>query len=480
MNTSPNGLGPKQYRQRMAESLLNWAKASEDVLAWFWYGSYSIGKWSPGSDLDAAVLLRKSTLVSGIRQQLKEHLGSEIRHILSLTNPERFTCYVGADLLKVECVLATDPEQLAWLADSNDVPAPRLVLAFERDATGQHLASRAERSCNVDVEAVLNLEIAKFLEAFEASSRAHARSDAFEFYFHYNLALGRLARLVQTARHKPERLYLPPQLTNTRLRPEERMGFIKLSGSLYLPDANGKKRLLVGTFLQFVGELSRRHTLERSADELALFLHAVIERDYFWNVRDWSKYLDVYIRPGVIIRASTLTRWQSELELKRWLEAEKVRQIIDLRTDRPEDEAPYEANILTGINYVQMPILQNSPMDHSDRSAHYLGIVMDNLPRVVEVLKCLAAGHGCSVVHCYAGVDRTGVVMALLGEVLGVPRDLLLEDYAASGADVYQRSLSKLLEAIDERGGVIRLLEEAGLTGADIGRLERRLMNTPK
>jgi protein tyrosine/serine phosphatase len=89
-------------------------------------------------------------------------------------------------------------------------------------------------------------------------------------------------------------------------------------------------------------------------------------------------------------------------------------------------------------------------MDPDDRSAHYLNIVIENLSGIAEVLQRLAAARGCSAVHCYAAVDRTGVTMALLGEVLGVTRDLLLQDYVASAADLHRYSLSKLFGALDD------------------------------
>lgn len=478
MKNLSDGCGQRRYRQQVAEALLSWAKSSDAVRAWFWYGSYSINQWSPGADLDAAVLLRKNTPVDDFRGELQASLGSQVRQCLKLFAPDRFTCFVGDGLLKVECALATGPEQLAWLADSTDVPAPRLVLAFERDAAGQQLVERANRPCAANAAKVINQEIEKFLEAFEACSRAHCRSDAYGFYFHYNLALGRLARLVQIARHKPERLYLPPQLTNTRLRLEERAGFIELSGSLYLPEANGKKRKLAGKFLEFVTELSQRHAVERSQAELQAFLQALMSRDYFWNVRDWANQLDGRIRSGVIIRASTLTRWQSEPELKRWLDHHEVKQIIDLRTDRPSDGEPYNAETIRGIDYIRVPLIQDSTMNPEDRSEHYTNIFLKNAAAIADTFRHLSVARGCSVVHCYAGVDRTGVVMAMLGKLLGLPDELLVGDYIVSGVDLHRHSMSKFLDAISALGGVKSFLSRVGLDDATVGLLQQRFHAT--
>ena len=467
------------FLHSVADRLLAWAKQNESVRAWFWYGSFSRGQETQGSDLDAAVLLKAGTDVAAVRQDLISHLADEMKLNLPHADSQRLICYVGDNYLKVECTLVTDPEELAWLVDAEDVPAPRLALAFERDGAGQSLVQRAARPGNMDTVSLIHREIAKLLEGFEACSRAHRRSDAYSFYFHYNLALGRLARLVQISRHKPEKLYLPPQLTNTRLRPDERPGFIDLAGSLYLPEANERKRRLAAKFIEFVAELKYSYALDYSADELRAFLDAIMRRDFFVNVRDWADQLDGWIRPGVLIRASTLTRWEKEAELRRWMQEQQVKQIIDLRGDSPRDGKPYTPELLEGIEYVRQPMVQVGHMDENDRAPHYLATALNNLPTIAAVLRKIANAPGCSVVHCYIGVDRTGIVMALLGELLGVPRELLVRDYVASGGVLHGHSLAKFLDGIDAHGGAAALLKNSGLEEATISALRERLLRTP-
>jgi protein-tyrosine phosphatase len=51
-------------------------------------------------------------------------------------------------------------------------------------------------------------------------------------------------------------------------------------------------------------------------------------------------------------------------------------------------------------------------------------------PRLAGTFDALAqAGEGGFLVHCSAGKDRTGVAVALVLEVLGVPRELVVADY---------------------------------------------------
>jgi protein tyrosine/serine phosphatase len=51
------------------------------------------------------------------------------------------------------------------------------------------------------------------------------------------------------------------------------------------------------------------------------------------------------------------------------------------------------------------------------------------------------------VVHCAAGKDRTGMLVAVLLETAGVPRRAIVDDYAASAGHL---GIAVLLEGLDE------------------------------
>jgi protein-tyrosine phosphatase len=56
----------------------------------------------------------------------------------------------------------------------------------------------------------------------------------------------------------------------------------------------------------------------------------------------------------------------------------------------------------------------------------------------VAALRGIATAGGPALVHCAAGKDRTGVVVALALSVAGVRRDAIIADYAASAERVGQ------------------------------------------
>jgi protein tyrosine/serine phosphatase len=73
----------------------------------------------------------------------------------------------------------------------------------------------------------------------------------------------------------------------------------------------------------------------------------------------------------------------------------------------------------------------------------YLGYLDHRPENVVGALRALAAAEGASVVHCAAGKDRTGVIVAFALAVAGVPNEEIVADYAMT-ADVIDALVAKL------------------------------------
>lgn len=134
----------------------------------------------------------------------------------------------------------------------------------------------------------------------------------------------------------------------------------------------------------------------------------------------------------------------------------------------------------------------------------YLGYLTQRGDAVIEALRALAAQtEGASVVHCAAGKDRTGVVVALTLAVAGVPHEEIAIDYGLSGdvidaiiarlratptygGDTAQRNtadhaprretMDRVLELLDERyGGPIGWLETHGFGADEQAALRARL-----
>ncbi|MDA0178878.1 tyrosine-protein phosphatase [Solirubrobacter phytolaccae] len=64
---------------------------------------------------------------------------------------------------------------------------------------------------------------------------------------------------------------------------------------------------------------------------------------------------------------------------------------------------------------------------------YYLGYLRDRPDSFVGAMRDIASGPGPVVVHCAAGKDRTGMVVALTLAAVGVEREAIIADYALTG-----------------------------------------------
>jgi protein tyrosine/serine phosphatase len=95
--------------------------------------------------------------------------------------------------------------------------------------------------------------------------------------------------------------------------------------------------------------------------------------------------------------------------------------------DKPEDRPevlPAEA----------LPWVDMEPaVDLEDELAgHYFSYLVDRPDSVIGSLRNIAQAPGAVLVHCAAGKDRTGTIIALALTLAGVEREAVIADYAAS------------------------------------------------
>ncbi len=116
-----------------------------------------------------------------------------------------------------------------------------------------------------------------------------------------------------------------------------------------------------------------------------------------------------------------------------------VRTVIDLREAGEVVQWPSRMAGLAGVTVHHVPLLAElmpamaGAMLPNDPGEIYVLCLRHGggaLKRIFEILG--AGGGGVVLFHCAIGKDRTGVVAALLLSLLGTPRRVILEDYAAS------------------------------------------------
>jgi protein tyrosine/serine phosphatase len=234
------------------------------------------------------------------------------------------------------------------------------------------------------------------------------------------------------------------------------------------------------------------------------------------------------IRPGVLIRSANLS-FVTEADVARLVNELQVRRVLDLRTDVEVRNS--EPGLLYGRDGVTFHHLSLYPDGKSEAEAEreaaespdpvapwageqypegrdpqvvsYLRYLERRPDSIVAALRAIAEPDGATVVHCAAGKDRTGMVIALALSVAGVPREVIAADYAVTQSQIaaiieqlasnqlYELNPDELdkvppaeadtmlgvLDAIDaDHGGVLAWLAEHGWTDQDTERLRATLL----
>ena len=129
-----------------------------------------------------------------------------------------------------------------------------------------------------------------------------------------------------------------------------------------------------------------------------------------------------------------------------------MRQVIDLRWPEELVTAPNAFRRSGVIRYTSIPLLADDPTPHAGLAGMYRHVLDARGTQLVDVVRALLVDDGLpAIIGCAAGKDRTGVTIALLLDLVGVPRDVIIDDYALSAR--YFASPVAHIELDDWRSG---------------------------
>ena len=147
-------------------------------------------------------------------------------------------------------------------------------------------------------------------------------------------------------------------------------------------------------------------------------------------------------RSGVLLRSGSL-RHCTPADVTHLVDEFGLRLVLDLRTQREIDADGPTAVAQAGVETLALSFIPEEgrelpESDDVDPLVHnYLGYLRDRADNVVMAVRRLAAADaGPALVHCAAGKDRTGVLVALVLDAVGVERDAVVADYALSAEQV--------------------------------------------
>jgi protein-tyrosine phosphatase len=159
------------------------------------------------------------------------------------------------------------------------------------------------------------------------------------------------------------------------------------------------------------------------------------------NVRDIGGYPTLdgrRTRWGAILRGDSLHRL-TESDQRILRETYGVRSIVDLRRESERDFAPSVYLDSTDVVYRPLPIFDDTagapPAEPRTLELVYRGILDTRKERVGAVFRSLIEPRGLpALIHCTAGKDRTGLIIALILGLAGVSDAKIAEDYALTAS----------------------------------------------
>ncbi len=186
-----------------------------------------------------------------------------------------------------------------------------------------------------------------------------------------------------------------------------------------------------------------------------------LDVDGIFNLRDVGHYATAdgrTVQPGRLFRCGALHDLPALTHLE-------IRTVLDLRTDAEIERDAIACGPLREADGVRRTSLSLIPQNvdglgvtayldslvgpgiSAKRYSKYLEIAGHNVRTAIELFGEQDAFP--AVVHCTAGKDRTGVIVALLLDVVGVPRQTIVDDY-----DLTNKSTPELVQHMQTVGQI--------------------------
>ncbi|MCC6435278.1 MAG: tyrosine-protein phosphatase [Acidimicrobiales bacterium] len=173
-------------------------------------------------------------------------------------------------------------------------------------------------------------------------------------------------------------------------------------------------------------------------------------------------------RGGVLLRSDALHDL-TEADVALLVERLGVCHVVDLRAAGERSERGRGRLAEAGVHYSELEVFTDAVLAER-RAAHgnalnpsgsmadaYRFFLEVGSAAFVTALERLVGPHGApAVVHCAAGKDRTGVLVALLLDAAGVRPDAIVADYAATASRI-----DRVRERLASMSGYARFAAEA-------------------
>ena len=452
------------------------------------YGSFGRNEATPNSDIDIQLLVNSDFEISILKDQLQKLFYTEVQSIREVAMRNKVVVYFKYQP-KIELSICTSISEIDKYYLGSEITdfehtvlyqgLPKLydIGSYLAQLTSDYNSKKTKQQFEKHVVDLID----KFIYEFESCSSMQRRSDGYQFYFFYNIALHIAVQLNHLSKGYSKFNFLPKYFIANILRKDEQETFYNLKGTLFLPEANQQKRKLLDFYYSAIETMVSTEKMS----EVKMFCEWLYNRDFLWNFRDISTH-NPKIKSGRIYRTATMTLFQNESRFDELLREKQINTVIDLRADKEIEELPYHEPALSKFKYVKAQLDPwNQPEWFKQKHHHgtneeiayrYFALgCNDQIKNVMEAI--IEEETGSVALHCFAGKDRTGIFISMLHMLADTPMETIYADYLASEVDVNISRLNIVLDIITEKGGVEPYLLSCGLTDNQISKLKQKLLN---
>jgi len=243
--------------------------------------------------------------------------------------------------------------------------------------------------------------------------------------------------------------------------------------------------------------MARSPPAARLAGVSASFVHDWIELDGAYNVRDLGGLPTGtgVTRAGVLLRADALDDLTDDDDVACLVDQRSLAHVFDLRSQSERDQRGRGRLGATEVAYSELEVIVEADLERrrQERSAAFAAgddpeeVLAAGYAELLDLgraafpaalTRLVAPGGTPALVHCAAGKDRTGVLVALLLDAAGVDRAAIVADYAAT-----QERMAPIIERLAAASAFHAMAEQlpafvyearAGTMGRFLARLDER------
>ena len=446
------------------------------------FGSHGRKNNNYYSDLDIFIYYDESydaNIIPKVKENILGILNSDDEGVLNnFEINDTWMVYTERSFIKLEIGIKSISEAIKdtiFIIESR-ISSPELAIAYDKNGRVKKIYSEnwVKFDDSERLKARFIAESYNFIYYFEESLSSLGKNDSYRAYMEYSRAFCTLVGLQSMIDGNYYNLYQPRDfLINVFYNNnwELSMKFIEASAGLRRSDMIDQKDNLKSLFLEVIEKGIKCFDLEEGLPSSFQKFFEKLDIKYppFANLRDISLVPNFFsdtvkVKEGLIYRTASLSLNNKELVLK-FLHDRNIKYIIDLRG---KNEIERRSNYLYDNEIkekfvINVPIeprdvipQPDNPLEHFYHS--FLKDFQDTIKTVFEEYFSKASIDKL-IIHCVSGKDRTGILVALLLELLGVRRNLIIEDYLLSFLDTKRNYIELTFKTLDEEyGGVDNFL----------------------